>query len=71
MAKKKPCDFCEDDWSSDYLDHPNGYCAWYDVYPFNNLMVFTFQANGTDGELQEDFIEVTMNYCPVCGRKLI
>ena len=68
---KKPCEFCQDDWSSDYKDHRNGYCLWYDVHPFDNHIMVTAQANDEDGDLIEDGIDIPMNYCPVCGRKLI
>lgn len=68
--KRTPCDFCEDDWATDYKDHRNGYCLWAEIYPFNNLISVIAQANDEEGELIEDYISIDMNYCPVCGRRL-
>lgn len=34
--KKKPCEWCEEDIFSDYIEGRWGYCLWYEVYPFNN-----------------------------------
>lgn len=70
MAKKKPCDMCGEDWSSDYIDHSNGYCLWAEGYPFNNFIAVIAQANDEYGEMIEDRLEIPMNYCPKCGRKL-
>lgn len=68
--RKKACDFCEDDNFSDYVEHRNGYCIWYEFYPFNGLLSFNAQANDEDGELIEDYINIQVNFCPVCGRRL-
>lgn len=68
--RKKPCDFCQEDWTSDYVEHRNGYCIWAEIYPFNNVIAFNAQANNEDGELIEDYISIRMDYCPQCGRKL-
>lgn len=68
--KRTPCEWCGDDWTSDYVEHRNMYCLWLEVYPENNVMSAIAQANDEDGELIEDYIEIPMNYCPNCGRKL-
>lgn len=68
--KRTPCEFCEETFYSDYKEHRNGYCLWYEVYPFNNLLAVIAQANDEEGEMIEDSIQIEMNYCPVCGRKL-
>ena len=68
---KKPCEFCNDEFESEYKERRNGYCIWLEVYPQNNVMSFMAQANDENGEMIEDYYEVAMNYCPVCGRKLI
>lgn len=68
--RKKSCEFCEDQTSSNYVEHRNGYCIWYEFYPFNNLLAFIAQANDEGGEMIEDAIELEINYCPICGRKL-
>lgn len=71
MARKKnSCEWCEDDWSTDYIEHRNGYCLWADVHPFNNTIFVTAQANDDLGELIEDYVQIPMYYCPSCGRKL-
>ena len=68
--KRTPCEFCEDDWATDYKDHRNGYCLWAEIYPFNNLISVIAQANDENGEMIEDAIDIPMKYCPNCGRKL-
>ena len=71
MARKRtPCAFCQDDMYSEYVEHHNGYCIWYEAYPFNNLLAFIAQANDENGEMIEDSIQIQMNFCPVCGRDL-
>lgn len=71
MSRKiKPCEYCEDDWTTEYKEHRNGYCIWAEFYPFNSLIAFMAQANDEEGEMIEDAIEIPMNYCPNCGRKL-
>lgn len=71
MARvKKPCEFCEDTWFTDYKEHRNGYCLWAEIYPFNNLIAVISQANDENGELIEDAIQLRMDYCPACGRRL-
>ena len=71
MARsRKPCEFCEDTWTTDYKEHRNGYCLWAEIYPFNNLISVMCQANDDLGEMIEDGIDFEMNYCPVCGRDL-
>jgi len=72
MARRrlKPCDFCAETTFSDYKEHRNGYCLWYESYPFNNLFSVICQANDEEGEVIEDSINIEMNFCPVCGRDL-
>ena len=67
---KRPCEFCNGEYESEYKDRRNGYCIWLEVYPENNVMAFMAQANDEMGEMIEDYIEVQMNYCPNCGRNL-
>lgn len=72
MARRtKPCEFCEEDNTTDYIEHQNGYCLWAEIYPFNNVILVFAQANDENGEMMEDKVEIQMNYCPVCGRKLM
>lgn len=72
MAKRKvPCEFCEDTVSSDYVEHRNGYCMWYEFYPMDmGQFAVICQANDENGELIEDSIDLVFSYCPMCGRKL-
>ena len=72
MARaRKSCEYCEDTYISEYVDHRNGYCLWAEYYPFNNVISVLAQANDELGEMIEDHIDIPMNYCPNCGRKLI
>lgn len=68
--KRKPCEWCENDVYGHYVEHRNGYCLWYEVYPFSNLIVVFAQANDENGELIEDSVQIPMNFCPNCGRDL-
>lgn len=70
MSRKKPCDFCTDTITGDYIEHRNGYCLWYEWYPHNRLFAVISQANDEEGELIEDAVEMNFEYCPMCGRKL-
>lgn len=70
MARRKPCDFCSDTVTGDYVEHRNGYCIWFEFYPFQNLLAFIAQANDENGEMIEDSVSFRINYCPACGRKL-
>ena len=67
---RKPCDFCSGEYESEYTEHRNGYCIWLEVDIANNSLTFMAQANDENEEMIEDFVEVSMNYCPICGRKL-
>ena len=68
--RRKPCDFCEDNNYGDYIEHRNGYCLWYEFYPFTQNLSVICQANDEEGNLIEDAITFDVNFCPVCGRKL-
>ena len=69
--KKTPCEFCSGEYESEYIIRRNGYCLWLEVYPDNNLISALAQANDEDGYMIEEHIDIQMNYCPVCGRKLV
>lgn len=68
--RRKPCDFCEEEQFSDYIEHRNGYCLWYEFYPFNQNLTVICQAQDEEGQMIEDAIVFDVNYCPVCGRDL-
>lgn len=69
--RRKPCEYCEEEHATEYKEHRNGYCLWVEYYPFNNYIAAIAQANDEDGGMIEDYIEIPMNFCPACGRKLI
>ena len=71
MAKRKPCDFCSGEYEADPVEGRNGFYLWTEAHPENNLLSFLAQANDEEGYLIEGHMDVQMNYCPVCGRKLI
>ena len=68
--KRKPCEWCEEDIFSDYIEGRWGYCLWYEVYPFNNHITVISQAQDEEGEMIEASVEIPMNFCPNCGRDL-
>ena len=68
---KKPCDFCDGEYEGECITMRNGFCLWAEVYPFNNLLSVLAQANDEDGYMMENHIDIQMNYCPVCERKLV
>lgn len=68
--KRKACEFCEDNVYGDYVEDRNGYCLWFEFYPFNRVLSVISQANDEDGEMIEHDITFDVNFCPVCGRKL-
>ena len=71
MGRKiKPCEFCEDEqWWTE--EGSPGHQIHTEVYPFNNVISFTSFANNEMGESEELNSQIEMNYCPVCGRKLV
>lgn len=72
MARsRKGCDLCREDNFTDGVSGRNGFNIWIEIYPTNNLMAFMGQANDEEGFMMEACEEIQMNYCPVCGRKLI
>ena len=72
MARRRtPCEYCGDEmYVTPYKTHQNGYCIWGEYYPFNNVITVLAQANDETGEMIEDYIDIPMNYCPNCGRRL-
>lgn len=67
--KRKPCEFCEDDYISSADANANQLAV--EFYPDNNGL-FAAIAFGSDevGESTELSWEMEFNYCPICGRKL-
>lgn len=67
--RKGPCEFCDGTHDAEYKVLRNGFCIWLEVYPESNNLAFIAQSNDENGDMQEDYINVQMNYCPVCGMK--
>ena len=69
MARKKPCEYCEDD-SFFHQEGENGAQLYVEIYPEANYIGITSYANDESGECFEMTATIQMNYCPNCGRKL-
>ena len=72
MAKKsKPCDFCEEEH---YMEANSRAEIHHDllveVYPFNGHIAVLSYAQDDTCDMNELTLEIPLNYCPVCGRKL-
>lgn len=70
MGRKRGCEWCMDNLTTEYIEHRNGYCLWAETFPFTGHITVTCQANDEDGEMIEDCVDLPMRYCPNCGRKL-
>lgn len=69
MAKKKPCDFCEQDQQMTQ-EGVNGHQLCVEFYPDNGLLAVTSFANDEVGESRELAIDLPVNFCPECGRRI-
>lgn len=67
--KRKPCDFCEDEWFQSE-EGKDGHQCVVEIYPVNNFIGITSFAVADNGETDEIPFTLEMNYCPACGRKL-
>ncbi len=75
MARsRKECEYCTDsdsiiseNWQ---YTNRNGFRLWVDFQTEDRTICVNGQANDEDGYMLEDFIEIPLNYCPVCGRKI-
>lgn len=73
MARaRKPCDFCSED--TEFLieeRYPHGcyHGLYYEIDWSNRYITFISQAE-IDEETDEVSMDIKMNYCPVCGRKI-
>ena len=69
MAKKKPCEFCE---AESFFEEngADGHNLLAEVYPDALHIAILSYAKNETGETGELTIEIPMNYCPNCGRKL-
>ena len=71
MARaRKPCEFCEAE-SFNSEDGSGKHQLYLEIYPENNFIGITsFATNENTEETEEICMNIEMNYCPVCGRKL-
>lgn len=46
--RRKACGFCEDNNYGNYIEHRNGYCLWYEFYPFHQNLSVICQAKLID-----------------------
>lgn len=71
MARRKttPCEFCEKEWLQG-VEMKNASVA-VEVYPDNVHIAIVIQCIDDDGEMTgEESLDIPMEYCPKCGRKL-
>ena len=64
---KKPCEFCDDELIQ--IKATNTDDLVMEVYPGKVIICFGYFTSEA-GECVEASVEVPMNYCPNCGRKL-
>lgn len=69
MARKKPCEYCNQDQQV-CEEGVNGHQLAVEFYPDNNLFAVISFANDEVGESRELVYEFQFGYCPYCGRKL-
>ena len=68
--KRTPCEWCEAEQF--YIsDEANGHQLNVEIYPENETIAVISFAHDEGGETTELGFDMPMNYCPVCGRKLI
>lgn len=66
MAKKQ-CEYCEDELYQITADNTDKLIM--ELYPGKVIACFGYFEDA-NGETVEATVEVAMNYCPNCGRKL-
>lgn len=65
---KKSCEYCTDELTQITADNTEDLIM--EIYPGKAVVCFGFFKDNT-GETVEASVEIPMNYCPNCGRKLI
>ena len=70
--KKKPCEWCEAEQVIRVTDeYAKNTDATLEIYPDNCFMGLNVQGKSDDNEMtSEDTLDIPINYCPNCGRKL-
>jgi hypothetical protein len=69
VARTKPCDFCAQDqiWNE---TGENGHQLCFEFYPDNGFMAVYSYANDESGVNREIGYDLSVKYCPKCGRKV-
>ncbi len=71
MARKKPCEWCEVEQIITVAEGHGNVQASVEVYPDNCFIGVVVIGINDDGEMTgKHCIDIPMNYCPNCGRKL-
>ena len=72
MARKRtPCEWCEAEQFIRVTDEAKNVDATLEIYPDECFMGLNVQGMNDDGGMtSEDTLDIPMNYCPNCGRKL-
>ncbi len=72
MARKRnPCEWCDSEHIIRVLENCNQVDATVEIYPDNGIIGICMQYMDEDGALAaEDGIDIPLNFCPNCGRKL-
>ncbi len=69
--KRKPCEWCEHENIIRILENCKQVDATVEIYPENGVIGVCIQYIDEDGALAaEDGLDIPLNYCPNCGRKL-
>lgn len=69
--KKKPCEFCNQETILRLAEECRNVDAVAEIYPDNGFMSVSVHGINDEGETTgEHEIEIPLNYCPNCGRKL-
>ena len=65
---KKPCEFCEEELTTVQSDIGDDLTV--EIYPGHMIAAIAFLRTAS-GELEQATVQIPMDYCPNCGRKLI
>ena len=73
MARKRtPCEWCEAERFFRLAENARNVQAGLEIYPDNGFLAFYVQSINDEGELKaEESMDIPMNFCPNCGRKLV
>ena len=73
MARKRtPCEWCDGERFFQLAESARNVQGGVEIYPDNGFMSFYVQGMDDDGALKaEDSMDIPLNFCPNCGRKLV